>query len=140
MITDDGLVPLTAEDLKAHRSYKKSNSGTDGCNSDTEESDSDTDNSLDETLIDDAEASAHNSPKQTERRVLRNTARNQAFQVNCPIGEDVWKDIDRLVIEDNVAEDQSMQFNYGMSFDMALAFMDRHQANTGNNRTLEKKI
>jgi hypothetical protein len=134
MTTDDGLVPLTADDLNAHRSDEKSNSGTDGSNSDTVESDSDTDNSLDETLIDDAEASAHNSPKQTERRILRNTARDQAFQVNCPIGEDVWKDLDCLVIEENVAEDQSTQFNYGMSLEIALAFMDRQQAKTGNNR------
>jgi hypothetical protein len=128
--TDDGLVPLTADDIKALGNDEDSNSDSEG---------SDSENSLEETLVDDSEASAHDSSTKTERIIVRNTTRNQALQINCAIGDDVWSWINRLVIEDNVAEHQSMQFNHGMSLEVALAFMDRQQANTGNSSKLEEK-
>lgn len=116
--TDDGFVPLTADDLKA-----LSNDG--GSSSDSE-------NSLGETLVDDLETSARHSPPKIEREISRNSARDAAFQVNSAIGEDTWKNVDRVVIEDNVAENLSTQFNYAMSLEVALALMCQRQTNTGN--------
>ena len=129
---DDGLVPLTTADLKAL-----------GGN---EEVNSDSDNSS-ETFVDDVDSSSDSgsdSPvsdgiAKTERIVLQNTTRDQALQINCAIGEDMWKDIDRVVIKRNRAGDKSMQVNYAMSLEVVLAVLKQQQAITGNDRTLEER-
>lgn len=104
-IADGGTVPLTLEDLRSL------NRGTDN-------------GSEDGTLFDDSGFSPHN---RTERIVVRNTARNQAAQINAPVEIDIWKDVDRLVIEDNVAEDQALQINYGTTFEITSKLMDRQE-------------
>jgi hypothetical protein len=107
MIAEDGTVPITEKDL---RSLSK------------EEGD---ESSEDETLVDDAETSPRDLPIRTERIILRNTARDQAAQVNAPIETDIWKDVDRLVIKDNVAEGQALQLNYGTTLAITSLLLDR---------------
>ncbi|KAF2013027.1 hypothetical protein BU24DRAFT_435314 [Aaosphaeria arxii CBS 175.79] len=103
--SNDGTVPLTAADLKLL-------SDNDGRNADCAIDDS---ASEDQTLVDDSETRKDPTQPMIERIILRNIARHQAIQINAALGEDVWKDVDRLVVKDNVAEDQSVQINYGMT-------------------------
>ncbi|KAH9878151.1 hypothetical protein J1614_003368 [Plenodomus biglobosus] len=95
--SNDGTIPLTRADLK-------SLTGEDGG-----------DDSGSETLVDDGEFPSRGIPVKTERIILRNSARHQALQINAALEEDIWKDISRLVIRDNVAEDQAVQVNHGMT-------------------------
>jgi hypothetical protein len=85
----------------------------------------DGEDSGDETLVDESESPVRNGPIKTERIILRNEARNQALQINAALQEDIWKDINRLVIRDNVAEDQALQVNYGTTHEMTLLLLDR---------------
>lgn len=98
-MVDDGTVPLTLADLKA-LSNEANGEGED---------------SGDETLVDDTEMAPRDLPVKTERIITRNTARNQALQINAAVIEDLWKDVNHLKIHDNVAEDESMQVNYAMT-------------------------
>jgi hypothetical protein len=51
-------------------------------------------------------------------------AMHQSCQINCPVGEDIWKDLKgRLVIRDNVSKHQAAQFNYPITIDSILAVM-----------------
>jgi hypothetical protein len=107
-LTDDGIVPLTRADLKSLR-----DAATD---SDSE----------DETLVDDSDSSTSSKPKKrvpTERIILRNMAKNQAMQINAPVGTDIWKIIDRIVIEDNIAEDDAVQINYSNSLEVMMTLL-----------------
>lgn len=105
-IADDNVIPLTAADLRLlEREYDGEDSG-------------------DETLVDGSENPSQESFVKRERIILRNTARNQALQINAAVGEDIWKDVGRLVIKDNMAEDEAMQFNHGMELDVALSFIE----------------
>lgn len=54
----------------------------------------------------------------TKRTIENNTTRHQALQFNAPIGTDLWRDLDQLTIRDNLAEDQSRQFNYAQTMDV----------------------
>lgn len=108
-VVDDGTMPLTLADLKAL----------------DKEINGDGEDSGDETLVDDSEISSRELPVKTERIITRNTARNQALQVNAALEQDMWKDIDRLKIQDNVAEDQSCQVNYPISRDIFSMMLDR---------------
>lgn len=63
----------------------------------------------------------------TERIIMRNLAHHQAIQINAALGEDIWKELGRLEIADNIAEDQAIQVNYGMSLE-AFAFLADRQA------------
>lgn len=56
---------------------------------------------------------------------MRNIARHQAAQINAPVEIDMWENVDRLVIEDNVAEGQALQINYGTTFEITSKLMDR---------------
>jgi hypothetical protein len=98
-MVDDGTVPLTLADLKALNN----------------EAHGESEDSGDETLVDDTEAAPRDLPIKTERIITRNTARNQALQINAAVIEDLWKDVNHLRIHDNVAEDESMQVNYAMT-------------------------
>ncbi|RTE70516.1 hypothetical protein BHE90_015091 [Fusarium euwallaceae] len=51
----------------------------------------------------------------TERIILNNVARFQATQINAPLGEDIWANVDRLVVENNQADALSTQINYPMT-------------------------
>ena len=104
---DDGTVPLTPADLKSLSSEDDSDGSTDG------------------TLVDDDEAPLSIASVKTERIILRNMARDQALQVNAALGEDIWKHMTRLVIEDNVAENQAVQFNHGTSLEAMGFALDR---------------
>ncbi|KAH8645270.1 hypothetical protein IG631_02734 [Alternaria alternata] len=97
--SNDGTVPLTLADLKA-LSNEANGEGED---------------SGDETLVDDTEVVPRDLPVKTERIITRNTARNQALQINAAVIEDLWKDVNHLKIHDNVAEDESTQVNYAMN-------------------------
>lgn len=110
MTTDDGTVPLTLADLKSL------NGEDDG------------EDSADETLVEDSDSKSDSTPKnqaKTERIILRNSARHQALQINAALGEDIWKGIDRLVIKDNVVQDQAVQVNHGTTLEAALLLLDR---------------
>ncbi|KAI4923445.1 hypothetical protein J4E85_008483 [Alternaria conjuncta] len=109
--SNDGTMPLTLADLRAL----------------DKEINGDGEDSGDETLVDDSEISPRELPVKTERIITRNTARNQALQVNAALEQDMWKDIDRLKIQDNVAEDQSCQVNYPISRDIFSMMLDRQK-------------
>ena len=107
-LIDDGIIPLTQADLRSLR-----HGATD---SDSE----------DETLVDDSDSSISSKPKKrvsTERIILRNMAKNQAMQINAPVGTDIWKSIDRIVIEDNIAQDEAVQINYSNSLEVMIALL-----------------
>ena len=82
--------------------------------------------SEDETLVDDLDSDA--GPKtmkrvSIERIILRNMAKNQAMQINAPVGKDIWKNVDRIVIEDNVAQDEAVQINYTNTLEVTMALL-----------------
>jgi hypothetical protein len=106
------VVPLTRADLKALSK------------------ESDDEDSGEETLVDDSESPLIDLPDKTERIILRNTARHRAMQINAAIGKDIWKRINRLEIKDNVAEDQALQVNHGLSLEVALKLFDLHDKRT----------
>jgi hypothetical protein len=119
---DDGTVPLTKADLRALSRE------TDG------------DDSEDETLVDDTEAASRDVPVKTERIILRNATRHQAVQINAAIEKDIWQGISRLVIRDNVAEDQSLQVNHGTTLDVTMLLLELQGKRMGANQPrLEKK-
>lgn len=64
------------------------------------------------------ESSADEATMSTERKILNNVAKFQAFQINAPIGKDVWAHIDQLVIENNQADALSTQVNYPIGMDI----------------------
>ncbi|KAI8930929.1 hypothetical protein NX059_011944 [Plenodomus lindquistii] len=99
---NDTTIPLTPADLRSLRNEHDDQGSDDG------------------TLVDDSETPSPESVVKTERIIIRNVSRNQAIQINAAIGKDLWSSIDRLVVRDNVAEDDSMQFNHAMELDVAL--------------------
>ncbi|EDU45107.1 conserved hypothetical protein [Pyrenophora tritici-repentis Pt-1C-BFP] len=104
---DDGTVPLTLADLASLNDDENS------------------ENSGDETLIGDSDTCSQEIPLKTERIVRRNEVHNKALQVNAALGEDLWKDVNRLVIEDNKADSQGIQINYAMPRDMMMMMLDQ---------------
>lgn len=57
-------------------------------------------------------------------------ALHQSCQINCPVGEDIWKDlVGRLEIRDNIAKNQAAQFNYAISLDALKVVMEAHGKN-----------
>ena len=122
IIVDDGTVPLTPADLRALSDEDDGNDSPDETLGDED----DGNDSPNETLVDDSESPIHDVPMKMERIILRNTARHQAMQINAALGEDVWKEMDRLVIKDNVAEDQAVQVNHGTTIETFM-FLVEHQ-------------
>jgi hypothetical protein len=107
-VIDNGTILLTSADLRSLR-----DAATDG-------------DSEDETLVDDSDSSTGSQTKKrvsTERIILRNMAKNQALQINAPVGKDIWKNINRIVIEDNVAQDKAVQINYSNTLEVAIALL-----------------
>ncbi|CAO2651615.1 Nn.00g041850.m01.CDS01 [Neocucurbitaria sp. VM-36] len=109
--SNDGTVPLTLADLRSLSSGENDNNDDD-------------EDSSDETLVDDSDSPQREIPLKTERIILRNTARQQALQINAALGEDIWKELNRLVIKDNVAEDQAVQVNYGIALEAAMVLLN----------------
>ncbi|KAF1919370.1 hypothetical protein BDU57DRAFT_443035 [Ampelomyces quisqualis] len=108
--SNDGTVMLTAADLKSL--------------SDEE----DRDCSEDETLVGDSDSSSSFGVKRrltTERIILRNTAKQQSLQINAALGEDLWRDINRLVIKENISENESVQVNHATTLEATLLLLDR---------------
>jgi hypothetical protein len=95
---DDGHVPLTLADLRALN----------------KEVNVDGEDSGDETLVDGSDISPLRVPIMTERTIINNSSRGQAVQVNAPVETDMYKGLNSLTIRDNVAEEQSLQVNYGI--------------------------
>jgi hypothetical protein len=107
---DDGTVPLTSADLRSLR-----NEG-------------DRDDSEDETVVNDSDSSTGSSTRKrvsTSRIILRNMAKQQALQINAAVGDDIWKNISRLEIKDNIAEDQAIQINHGNTLEVVMALIGR---------------
>jgi hypothetical protein len=50
-------------------------------------------------------------------------AKNQAIQINAPLGKDIWKSVNRIVIKNNVAEHDAIQINYTNSLEDTMALM-----------------
>jgi hypothetical protein len=109
-VTDDGTVTLTPADLKSLRNEE------------------DRDDSEDETLVGDSDSSSSFVGKKrltTERIILRNTAKQQSLQINGALGEDLWKDINRLVIQENISEDECVQVNHATTLEAVLLLLDK---------------
>jgi hypothetical protein len=109
--TDDGTVPLTPADLKTLRE-----NATD-------------EDSEDETLIDDSDSSTSSTSRKlasTERIILYNMARDQALQINAPMGNDIWKTVHRIVIKNNTAEGDAVQINHTNTLEETMALMRLH--------------
>jgi hypothetical protein len=57
-------------------------------------------------------------------------ALQQSCQINCPVGEDIWKDMaGRLEIRNNVSRHQAAQFNYPISLDAVRVVLAAHGKN-----------
>lgn len=105
---DNGTVLLTPADMRSLRNIAN-----------------DVD-SEDETLVNDSDSSTGSATKKrvtTERIILQNMARDQALQINAPIGKDLWKAIDRIVIEHNTAEGEAVQVNYNNTLEDTMALI-----------------
>jgi hypothetical protein len=105
---DDGTVLLTPADWRSLRDA------------------ADDQNSDDETFVDDSDSSTGSETKRrvsTERIILNNMSKSQAMQINAPMGRDIWKMIDRIVIQNNVAEDGAVQINYTNTLEDTMALI-----------------
>jgi hypothetical protein len=105
---DDGTVPLTSADWRSLKDV------------------ADDQNSDDETLVDDSDSSTGSETRKRaliERIVLSNMAKDQAIQINAPLGKDIWKDVDRTIIKNNVAEHDAVQVNYINTLEDTMALM-----------------
>lgn len=78
--------------------------------------------SEDETLVDDSEAMP---PSRTERIIESNAARHQSVQINGPVEKDLWESLSRLVVKENVSEDQSLQVNYATPGKVFMTLLNR---------------
>ncbi|KLO90098.1 uncharacterized protein FFB20_13570 [Fusarium fujikuroi] len=68
-----------------------------------------------ESMLADMQLTVKDDNPATERIIINNVAKFQATQINAPLGEDVWAEVRRLVIEDNTADAMSTQINYPMT-------------------------
>jgi hypothetical protein len=50
-------------------------------------------------------------------------ARDQAIQINAPLGKDIWKNVDRTVIKNDIAENDAVQINYINTVEDMMALM-----------------
>ncbi|KAF7912335.1 uncharacterized protein EAF01_001356 [Botrytis porri] len=67
----------------------------------------------------------------SSRNVMRNVTRDQALQINGPIGEKGWREVSQLEIIENEAAGNGLQINHAISEDMfirLLAQRDRNQS------------
>jgi hypothetical protein len=110
IVTEDGTVPLTWEELRLLNIKE------------------DSDSSGDDTLVGDTQLPSRKLPVKTERIIQQNTVRHQAAQINGPATEiDLWKDVSRIVIKDNVAEDQALQINYATPWEVTSKLLNHHR-------------
>jgi hypothetical protein len=98
IVTEDGTVPLTWEELRLLNIKE------------------DSDSSGDDTLVGDTQLPSRKLPVKTERII------------NGPATEiDLWKDVSRIVIKDNVAEDQALQINYATPWEVTSKLLNHHR-------------
>lgn len=70
-----------------------------------------------------AASSPAGSHSPTSRIVLDNTTKDQALQINGPIGEKGWWEVSHLEIKNNVATNRSIMVNHSISFDVLNALL-----------------
>ncbi|TGO26626.1 hypothetical protein BPAE_0056g00480 [Botrytis paeoniae] len=76
----------------------------------------------------------------SSRIVLKNVTRDQALQINGPIGEKGWREVSQLEIRDNEAAGNGLQVNHAISEDMfiqLLAHRDRNKSDGTLGPTLQ---
>ncbi|TGO69373.1 hypothetical protein BELL_0777g00010 [Botrytis elliptica] len=74
---------------------------------------------------------AKDAGRVSSRVVLKNVSRDQALQINGPIGEKGWREVSQLEIRDNEAAGNGLQVNHAISEDMfiqLLAHRDRNKS------------
>ncbi|KAK4236087.1 hypothetical protein C8A03DRAFT_36034 [Achaetomium macrosporum] len=71
-------------------------------------------------------------PGQKVRIIQDNTALMNALQVNTPVGQDIWKDVDIPRIERNLADRNAAQFNYPIDSNTFLAALQLKYKVAGN--------
>ncbi|KAF1922177.1 uncharacterized protein M421DRAFT_132562 [Didymella exigua CBS 183.55] len=106
--SNDGTVPLTPADWSSLRDA------------------ADDQNRDNEIIVDDSDSSTGSETKKRasiERIILSNMAKNQAIQINAPLGKDIWKNVDRIVIKNNIAEHDAVQINYNNTLEDTMALM-----------------
>ncbi|KAL1643789.1 hypothetical protein SLS61_009104 [Didymella pomorum] len=113
-LSEDGTVPMTVEEMNSLIIEEGNES------------------SGDETLVDDAELRSRKLSVKTEKIIQQNTARHQAAQINAPTEIDLWKDVSRVVVTDNVAEGQALQINYASTWEITSKFLDHHREKTAS--------
>ncbi|RAL64619.1 hypothetical protein DID88_001652 [Monilinia fructigena] len=69
------------------------------------------------------------------RIVLRNVTKEQAFQINGPIGERGWREVNQLEICDNEASGSSLQINHAVSEELFLQLLAQQRSNQNNSLT-----
>ncbi|KAL5118718.1 hypothetical protein ACEQ8H_003395 [Pleosporales sp. CAS-2024a] len=105
----NGMIPLTAADLEC-----LGHAGSDG-------------GSEDGTLVGDGDwlmGSPTRTSMELERINERNIVKGQAIQINSFINQDTSTHIKRLVINDNIAQDQGIQINHGTTLEVAAFFLE----------------
>jgi hypothetical protein len=61
----------------------------------------------------------------SERIIVGNSTQDQAFQINGAAGEDIWQDISRIEIRNNIATGSSFQINHATTFEVLKYTMER---------------
>jgi hypothetical protein len=60
------------------------------------------------------------------RTVQRNLAREQSLQINAPVGEEGWLEVEDLAIQDNLSTGNSIQVNHAISGTVLQMILDVH--------------
>ena len=87
--------------------------------------DDSSENSQGETLVNDSETRPRKIFPKIERIIKSNKACNKAIQINAPFETDIWKDVDRLVVEKNEADNQAIQLNNPITREMMMVMFEQ---------------
>ncbi|KAI9690728.1 MAG: hypothetical protein M1820_009859 [Bogoriella megaspora] len=79
-------------------------------------------------------SNAEMPPDTNNRIIIGNSTKAQALMINGPIGEDMWRDISYLRIENNTAEGNSTMVNHATSFEVLKFLTERQDANKERER------
>ncbi|KAF7928949.1 uncharacterized protein EAE97_009791 [Botrytis byssoidea] len=72
----------------------------------------------------------------SSRVVLKNVTRDQALQINGPIGEKGWREVSQLEIRDNEAAGNGLQVNHAISEDLFMQLLAHRDRNNKSDSTL----
>ncbi|TGO10022.1 hypothetical protein BTUL_0147g00260 [Botrytis tulipae] len=72
----------------------------------------------------------------SSRVVLKNVTRDQALQINGPIGEKGWREVSQLEIRDNEAAGNGLQVNHAISEDLFIQLLAHRDRNNKSDGTL----